>query len=107
MIVPLPPLAAGTTKSVMAALRMNAFSGTEPEPNDGGASDDTVIVNVSVSRSVFMVLASESRAVMVTVVGPPRTVGVPHISRASVPVQPGVSDPVASNTRPVGRPDAV
>ena len=107
MIAPLPPLAAGTWKSAMAVLRMNAFSGTEPLPNDGGASDDTVIVNVSVARSPAPRFESESRAVMVTVVGPPMAVGVPQTSRASVPVQPGVSDPVASNTRPVGRPDAV
>ena len=107
MIVPLPPLAAGATKSVMAALRMNAFSGTEPLPNDGGASDDTVIVNVSVARSPEVLSPSESCAVMVTVRAAPMAVGVPQTSRASVPVQPGVSDPVASKRSPAGRPDAV
>ena len=50
-------------------------------------------------------LVSPSCAVMV-IVPVPATVGVPQTSRASLPVQPGVSDPVASKTRPVGRPDA-
>ena len=105
-MVPLPPLAAGTTKSAMAVLVKNAFSGTVPLPKDGGASDDTVMVNVSVARSPAPRFESESRAAMVTVVGPPMTVGVPQISRASVPGQPFVSVPVASKTRPAGRPEA-
>ena len=103
----MPPLAAGTTKSVIAAPAGKVLAVTEAVPNDGGASADTVTVNVSVARSPEPRFESESRAVMVTVAGPPMTVGVPQISRASVPVQPGVSDPVASNTRPVGRPEAV
>ena len=48
-------------------------------------------------------LASASSAVMVTVRAAPAAVGVPQTSRASVPVQPGESVPVASNTRPSGR----
>ena len=51
-------------------------------------------------------LVSPSSAVMVMVPLAVATLGVPQISRASVPEQPPESVPVASNTRPVGRPDA-
>ena len=50
-------------------------------------------------------LVSASSAVMVTV-PLPATDGVPQTSRASLPEQPVASVPVASKTRPVGRPDA-
>ena len=64
----------------------------------------TVTVNVSAARSVGAVLASRSVAVIVTVTAPEVAAsGAPQTSRASVPGQPGVSMPVASNTRPDGR----
>ena len=72
-------------------------------PKDGAVSASTAMVNVSMPWSLDAMLASASSAVMVTVRAAPAVVGVPQISRASVPVQPGVSVPVASNTRPSGR----
>ena len=75
---------------------------TEPLPKVGTAFASTVTEKVSVPRSVFMALESASVAVMVTVAAA-AVVGVPQTSRASVPVQPGESVPVASNTRPSGR----
>ena len=58
---------------------------------------------VRVSSSLDAVFESASRAVTVTV--PPPPVGVPQISRGSVPGQPFVSVPLASKTRPAGRPE--
>ena len=105
MIAPLPPLAAGTVKSVMAWPAMYVLLETEPLPKEGAVSGGafTVTEKVRLARSVFMVLESASVAVMVTVAAAAAVVGVPQISRASVPGQPGESAPVASNTRPSGR----
>ena len=64
--------------------------------------------NVSVSRSPAARFASASCAVTVTVTAPlVAAVGVPQISRGSVPGQPFVSVPLASNTSPAGRPETV
>ena len=106
-MVPLPPVAAGTVNSSMAWPATKVLAETAPLPKVGTAFAATVTENVSVARSVFIVLPSESRAAMVTVTADAAVVGVPQISRASVPVQPGVSVPVASNTRPSGRFEAM
>ena len=78
---------------------------TEPL-KDGAVFAFTVTMNVSVARSVAVLSVSPSCAVMVTVTAEAAVVGVPHISRAWLPGQPPASVPVASKTRPVGRPDA-
>ena len=70
------------------------------------ASAFTVTAKVRLARSVFMALESASVAVMVTVWAAAAVVGVPHISRASVPGQPFMSVPVASKMRPSGRLEA-
>ena len=68
----------------------------------------TVTEKVRLARSVFMVLESASLAAMVTVWAPAvAVVGVPQTFRGCVPGQPGESVPVASNTRPSGRFEAV
>ena len=68
----------------------------------------TVTEKVSLPWSPEAMLESASSAVMVTVWAPAvAVVGVPQISRAWVPGQPGESVPVASNTRPSGRFEAV
>ena len=110
-MAPLPPLAAGAVKSVMAALVMNAFSETVPEPNVGAASDSTVTVNVRSSSSVEPVIESRSDAVTVTVTATAAAVGVPQNSRGSAPGHtalptPSRSAPVASNFSHDGRLDA-
>ena len=104
-MAPLPPLAAGTVKSAMAWPAMYVLLETEPLPKEGAVSRTfTVTEKVRLARSVFMALESASLAVMVTVWAPAvAVVGVPHISRASVPGQPGESVPVASKRRPSGR----
>ena len=106
VMAPLPPLAAGTVNSSMAWPATKVLAETAPLPKVGTAFASTVTENVSVARSVFIVLPSESRAAMVTVTAEAAVVGVPQISRASVPGQPFVSAPVASKTRPAGRPEA-
>ena len=103
MIVPSPPLAAGTVNSSMAWPATKVLAVTEPLPKVGTAFAFTVTMNVSVPRSPVPMSASPSCAVMVTVTAEAAVVGVPQISRAWAPGQPGVSDPVASNTRPAGR----
>ena len=80
---------------------------TEPLPKVGTAFAVTAMVKVRLAWSPEAMLLSASSAVMVTVWAAPAVVGVPQISRASVPVQPGESVPVASNTRPSGRLEAV
>ena len=103
MIVPLPPVAAGTWNSAMAALTPTIRLLTEPLPKFGAVSVSTVTENVSRPRSPAPMLASPSCAVMVTVAAAAAVVGVPHTRRAWLPGQPGESDPVASNTSPSGR----
>ena len=80
---------------------------TEPLPKVGTAFVSTATVNVSVARSAAALLASPSWAVMVTVAAAAAVVGVPQISRAWLPGQPGESDPVASKRSPSGRLAAV
>ena len=64
----------------------------------------TAILKVSVSWSAEPVVESASDAVMVILLEP-TVVGVPQISRASVPGQEPL--PSSSNIRPTGRPEAV
>ena len=106
VMAPLPPVAAGTWNSVMAWPATKVMLETEPVPKSGAVSAFTVTENVSMPRSALWVLVSASEAVIVTVTAAAAVVGVPQISRAWLPGQPGESVPVASKRRPVGRLEA-
>ena len=99
------PVKVAPPRSATVSLAPFRFASVSGVGVDARVAPVTAIWNVRVAASLAAVFESSSVAVMVTGCAPLAVVGVPQISRGSVPGHAPV--PSASKTRPVGRLDAL